>query len=58
MAQFEIGQPVRILDGPFVNFVGVVRQTPTTGDLIRVVVGVRDREVDVEIDRHRLEALR
>jgi transcription antitermination factor NusG len=37
MAQFEIGQPVRILDGPFVNF-GVIRETPTTGDLIRVEV--------------------
>jgi transcription termination/antitermination protein NusG len=58
MAHFEIGQPIRILDGPFINFVGVVRDTRTTGDRIRVLVGVADREVEVDIDRHRLEALR
>jgi transcription antitermination factor NusG len=56
--QFEIGQPVRILDGPFINFVGVVRETGPIGDLIRVVVGVRDREVLVDVDQHRLELLR
>lgn len=58
MTQFEIGQPVRILDGPFINFTGVVRETDTIGDVIRVGVGVRDHELLVDVDRYRAELLR
>jgi transcription termination/antitermination protein NusG len=57
-AEFQIGEAVRILDGPFTNFVGVVRAVATTpAGLITVGVGVQGREVPVEVDRYRLERI-
>jgi len=58
MPQFEVGQPVRILDGPFVNFVGVVREAPASGGSLQVAVAVQGREVMVHVDQYRLEVLR
>ena len=58
MPQFEVGQPVRILDGPFVNFVGVVREAPASGGSLQVAVAVQGREVMVDVDQYRLEVLR
>ncbi len=57
--EFRVGEAVRILDGPFTNFVGVVRAVATTpAGLVTVGVGVQDREVPVEVDRYRLERIR
>ena len=47
-----------VLDGPFVNFVGVVRNAPAAGGSIQVTVAVQGREVIVEVDRYRLEVIR
>ena len=57
--EFRVGEAVRILDGPFINFVGVVRAVATiqTG-LITVGIGLQGREVPVEVDRYRLERIR
>ena len=44
--------------GPFVNFVGVVRDAPESGGSIQVAVAVQGREVIVEVDRYRLEVVR
>jgi len=58
-AEFRVGQAVRILDGPFTNFIGIVRAVATTpAGLITVGVGLQGREVPVEIDRYRLEQIR
>jgi transcription termination/antitermination protein NusG len=58
MSKFQIGQPIRILDGPFVNFVGVVRNGPASGGSIQVAVAIQGREVIVEVDQYRLEVVR
>ena len=58
MSKFQIGQPIRILDGPFVNFVGVVRNGPASGGSIQVAVAIQGREVIVEVDQYRLEVAR
>jgi transcription antitermination factor NusG len=58
-AEFRVGEAGRILDGPFTNFVGIVRAVPTTpAGPITVGVGLQGREVPVEIDRYRLERIR
>jgi len=41
--------------GPFVNFVGVVRDAPESSGSIQVAVAVQGREVIVEVDPYRLE---
>ena len=57
--EFRVGEAVRILDGPFINFVGVVRAVATTqAGLITVGIGLQGREVPVEVDRYRLERIR
>jgi len=57
--EFRVDDAVRILDGPFTNFVGVVRAVATTpAGLITVGVGLQGREVPVEVDRYRLERIR
>jgi transcription antitermination factor NusG len=54
-AEFRVGEVVRILDGPFTNFVGVVRAITTApAGLVTVGVGLQGREVPVEVDRYRL----
>ena len=58
MSKFQIGRPIRILDGPFVNFVGVVRNAPASGGSIQVTVAIQGREVIVEVDQYRLEVIR
>ncbi len=58
MSKFQIGQPIRILDGPFVNFVGVVRNGLASGGSIQVAVAIQGREVIVEVDQYRLEVVR
>ena len=58
MSKFKIDQPVRILDGPFVNFVGVVRNAPTSAGSMQVTVAVQGREVIVEVAQYRLEVVR
>jgi len=58
-SEFKVGEIVRILDGPFTNFVGIVRAVATTPTgLITVGVGLQGREVPVETDRYRLERIR
>jgi len=56
--EFQVGEVVRILDGPFTNFVGIVRAVATTAAQITVGVGLQGREVPVEVDRYRLERIR
>ena len=57
-SEFKVGEVVRILDGPFTNFVGIVRVVATTPpELITVGVGLQGREVPVEIDRYRIERI-
>jgi len=56
--EFQVGEVVRILDGPFTNFVGIVRAVATTAGQITVGVGLQGREVPVEVDRYRLERIR
>jgi transcription antitermination factor NusG len=57
---FHVGEAVRIIDGPFVNLVGVVRAVATTpeGDIVTVGVGLQGREVPVKPAVCRLERIR
>jgi transcription antitermination factor NusG len=54
----RIGDAVRILDGPFANFVGVVRVFTAATGVVTVGVGVKGRDVAVEVDRYRVEHIR
>jgi transcription antitermination factor NusG len=58
-AVFHVGEAVRIIDGPFVNLVGVVRAVATTpaGEIVTVGVGLQRREEPVKLAVYRLERI-
>ncbi len=54
-AQFSVGDPVRIIDGPFANFVGVVKEVNLERQKLKVEVGILGRKTPVELDISQVE---
>lgn len=49
-ANFEIGEPVQIIDGPFKEFEGKVGEIDTSRGKVKVLVSMFGRETPVELD--------
>jgi transcriptional antiterminator NusG len=54
---FVVGQSVRIVDGPFVDFVGVVDEINLEKGKVKVMVSFFGRETPVELDFLQVEKL-
>jgi transcriptional antiterminator NusG len=54
---FVVGQSVRIVDGPFVDFVGVVDEINLEKGKVKVMVSFFGRETPVELDFLQVERL-
>jgi transcription termination/antitermination protein NusG len=54
---FVVGQRVRIVDGPYVDFVGVVDVINLEKSKVRVRVSVFGHETPVELDFPKVEKL-
>jgi len=54
---FAVGQSVRVVDGPFVDFVGVVDEINLEKGKVRVLVSFFGRETPVELDFLQVEKL-
>ena len=48
--EFEVGDHVRIMDGPFTNFDGVVDEVKPEKGKLRVIVSIFGRSTPVELD--------
>jgi transcriptional antiterminator NusG len=48
--EFEVGNHVRIMDGPFTNFDGVVDEVKPEKGKLRVIVSIFGRSTPVELD--------
>ena len=48
--KFEVGDHVRIIDGPFINFEGVVDDVKVEKGKLRVIVSIFGRPTPVELD--------
>ena len=54
---FQKGQSIRIVDGPFIDFIGVVDEMNLEKGKMRVLVSFFGREVPVELDLLQVEKL-
>ncbi|MBM2816899.1 MAG: Transcriptional antiterminator NusG [Ignavibacteria bacterium] len=52
---FQIGDPVRIIDGPFSNFNGTVKEINNEKQKLKVEVGILGRKTPVELDFSQVE---
>ena len=48
--KFEVGDHVRIIDGPFTNFDGVIDEVKAEKGKLRVIVSIFGRQTPVELD--------
>jgi len=54
---FREGQSVRVIDGPFIDFIGVVDSINTEKGKVRVMLSLFERETPVELDFLQVEKL-
>jgi transcription termination/antitermination protein NusG len=53
---FREGDPVKVIDGPFANFNGTVKEVNNEKQKLKVEVGILGRKTPIELDFHQVEA--
>jgi transcriptional antiterminator NusG len=56
-AQFEEGESLRVIDGPFINFVGTVAELNPKKEKLKLMISVLGRSTPVELKFHQVEKL-
>lgn len=54
---FEVGESIKVIRGPFENFSGVIEDINSEKGKIKVMVSMFGRETPVELDYHQVEKL-
>ncbi|MGA2296174.1 MAG: transcription termination/antitermination protein NusG [FCB group bacterium] len=52
---FQMGDPVKVIDGPFTNFNGTVKEVNNEKQKLKVEVGILGRKTPVELDFSQVE---
>ena len=55
---FELGDTVKVIDGPLEGFLGTVDELEPEKDRVRVIVSMFGRETPVDLDLDQVEAVK
>lgn len=53
--QFQVGDPIKVIDGPFSTFSGTVKEVNNDKQKLKVEVGILGRKTPVELDFNQVE---
>jgi transcriptional antiterminator NusG len=53
--KFEVGDPIKVIDGPFTNFNGFVKEVNNEKQKVKVEIGILGRKTPVELDFSQVE---
>jgi transcriptional antiterminator NusG len=54
---FEVNENVRVIEGPFVNFIGVIRDVDPKREKLHVMVNILGRSTPIELEFYQVERL-
>lgn len=57
VSHFEVGEQVKVKEGPFANFVGSIEEIDLNREKLKVMVNMFGRETPVELDYSQVEKL-
>lgn len=55
--EYEVGERIRIIDGPFANFLGLIEEIDADRAVVKVMVEIFERQTSVEVEFWQVEQI-